>query len=53
MEVEKHIEEFAKTHSRRETFLYNNNCYAMWIIYSDKRAKQYEINRMWILNYFK
>lgn len=52
MEVERHIIDYANSHNRSETLLYNNRCFMMYINPSVLRKDQYEENRLWILNHF-
>lgn len=50
--VEKHIEEYAASHSRKDSLLYNNRCYTMYINPNQEKKDQYEVNRAYILNLF-
>ena len=52
IKVEEHILDFVKNHSKSESLLYNNNCFAMYINPTEERKIQYNINRDFILSYF-
>jgi hypothetical protein len=47
------IKEYAKSHSRKETLLYNNRIFFGYINPSDARRREYDANRIWILNHFE
>jgi hypothetical protein len=46
------IVDYAKTHDRRDTLLYNNRLFFGYIRPSQQVKDQYDINRTWILNHF-
>lgn len=51
--VDSVIVNYAKNHSRKETLLYNNRIFFGYIRPSEQRKKEYDVNRIWILNNFK
>lgn len=53
MTAEQHIIDYVKTHDRRNSLLYNNRCFLIYINPSDVIKRQYEANRSFILEYFK
>lgn len=52
LQAEKHVLDYVKNHSKRESLGYNNNCYSMYVNPTEEHKKQYEINREYILNHF-
>jgi hypothetical protein len=53
IKVEREIVEYAKTHNRSETLLYNNRNFSMYSNPTELQKKQYEVNRLYILAKFK
>lgn len=50
--VDPAIVEYAKTHNRKDTLLYNNRLFFGYINPSQQRKDEYSVNRSWILAYF-
>jgi len=46
------IKNFVKTHSKKDSFLYNNRLFFAYINPSEKRKKEYTENRIFIIDYF-
>lgn len=46
------IVEYAKTHSRKDTLLYNNRLFFGYIRPTQQRKDEYDVNRTWILKHF-
>lgn len=46
------IKDFVKAHSRKDSLLYNNRLFFGYVNPSDKRKKEYENNREFILWFF-
>ena len=53
IQVDKNIIDYVKNHTKSESLLYNNRIYFMYINPSEQRKQEYNINRDYILNYFK
>lgn len=51
--VNKCIVDYAKSHTRKETLLFNNRLYLGIINPKQVHNEQYETNRKYILNYFQ
>lgn len=50
--VDINVINYALNHTRKETLLYNNRLFAMYINPSEQRKNEYSVNRDWILCYF-
>lgn len=50
--VDPAIVEYAKTHSRKDTLLYNNRLFFGYINPSQQQKDEYDVNRTWILKHF-
>lgn len=52
MKVETHILAYVKKNSRKDSLLYNNKCYSIYVNPTDQHKRQYEDNRAFIIDYF-
>lgn len=52
IEVDWNVVDYAKTHTKKETLLYNNRIYAGYVNASQQRKDEYSVNREWILAHF-
>lgn len=50
--VDHFIVDYAATHSRKDTLLYNNRIFFGYINPSEVRKAEYDVNRKWILDHF-
>lgn len=46
------IVDYAATHGRKDTLLYNNRLFFGYIRPSQRQKDEYDVNRTWILNHF-
>lgn len=46
------IKNFVLDHSKKESFLYNNRLFFFYVNPTEKQKKEYEGNRLFIINYF-
>lgn len=50
--VDPFIVDYAATHNRKDTLLYNNRLFFGYIRPSQQHKDQYDVNRTWILKFF-